>query len=70
LSAEAAGSTGYDAQGWRREVQVHSISGRSAVYFVDSHMSGRWRCTCPDYLVRRQNSARTASTSGWQGMLR
>lgn len=48
--------TGYDMQGWRREGEVPSMSGRSAVYLVDSHLSGRWRCSCPDYRMRRQYS--------------
>jgi hypothetical protein len=55
----AAGETaidcaGYDAQGWRREGEVPSMSGRPVVYLVDSHMSGMWRCSCPDYRMRRQ----------------
>lgn len=45
---------GYDDQGWRMEGEVPSLSSRSAVYLVDSHIGGRWRCTCPDYVMRRQ----------------
>lgn len=45
---------GYDAEGWRNEGEVPSMSGNRATYLVDSHISGRWRCTCPDYVMRRQ----------------
>lgn len=45
---------GYDAEGWRNEGEVPSMSGNRATYIVDSHISGRWRCTCPDYKMRRQ----------------
>jgi len=44
----------YDDQGWRSEGDVPSMSGRDTMYLVDSHISGRWRCTCPDYVMRRQ----------------
>ena len=30
------------------------MSGRNTMYLVDSHISSRWRCTCPDYVMRRQ----------------
>lgn len=54
--APAGGSQqgGYDAEGWRNEGEVPSMSGSRSTYIVDSHISGRWRCTCPDYKMRRQ----------------
>ena len=54
--APAGGSQqgGYDPEGWRNEGEVPSMSGNRATYLVDSHISGRWRCTCPDYVMRRQ----------------
>lgn len=45
---------GYDDQGWRREGEVPSMSSRTVVYLVESHISDRLRCTCPDYVMRRQ----------------
>lgn len=44
----------YDLEGWRNEGEVPSMSGSRTTYTVDSHISGRWRCTCPDYVMRRQ----------------
>lgn len=45
---------GYYPEGWRNEGEVPSMSGNKTTYLVDSHISGRWRCTCPDYMMRRQ----------------
>src|SRR5581483_1349632 len=51
---QKGGGEGYDSSGWRNEGEVPSMSGNKTTYFVDSHISGRWRCTCPDYKMRRQ----------------
>ncbi len=52
---EVGGEGGYDSEGWRNEGEVPSMSGnKTTTYFVDSHISGRWRCTCPDHKIRRQ----------------
>jgi hypothetical protein len=51
---QKVGGEGYDSEGWRNEGEVPSMSGNKMTYFVDSHISGRWRCTCPDYKMRRQ----------------
>lgn len=48
------GGGGYNSEGWRNEGEVPSMSGNKTTYIVDSHISGRWRCTCPDYKMRRQ----------------
>jgi hypothetical protein len=48
------GGEGYDSSGWRNEGEVPSMSGNKTTYLVDSYISGRWRCTCPDYKMRRQ----------------
>lgn len=50
----ASDTQGYDADGWTREAEVPSMSGGKQTYYVDSHITGRWRCTCMDYINRRQ----------------
>ena len=54
VPADSPQQGGYDPEGWRREGAVPSMSGNRTTYLVDSHISGRWRCTCPDYVIRRQ----------------